>query len=462
MSAISPRPALVVFLFFFASLARAEDWPMYLWSPEHYSFNHFESTLSTANVPNLQQEWFTELKGFLAAAPTVVDGKLYVGDWDGNFYAIDGKHGNVLWKTYVGKASAPTDPVCFQPIGVTGQAVVSGDVVYVPGGDVQIYALDRDSGNELWRVPIGNPDDGAYLWSSITLFDNSLYVGVSSLGDCPLVRGSLVRINLDNPHEPIYKYLTPEGEIGAGIWSTVAINADTRSIFTTTGTGEQDAEAGLWGGAFLKMDLDTMEIQAHYWLPTNSLAEDIEWGSSPTLFPDANGTPLVAATGKDGVLYALRQSDLSEAWTARIAIGCICPECGCGSLSTPAYDGSRLYVGAGAAPDADLQNGSVYAIDPTTGAILWRQLLEGTVIAPVTVANGVVYVSTLTGFEAYDALTGDRLFKAPDNAILYSQPVVCDGRIYSTFLGGAVISWKAPDAPAPAEDQKTRRPPRTR
>jgi polyvinyl alcohol dehydrogenase (cytochrome) len=457
MSAISPRPALVAALpLLFTGPIKAEDWPMYLWNTEHYSFNHLESQLNVFNVPRLEQAWFTQLPAYLAAAPTVVDGKLYVGDWEGNFYSIDGNDGHILWKTYVGKAAPPQDPGCFQSIGVTGQAVVQDNVVYVPGGDVQIYALDKDTGNELWRLPIGNPDEGAYLWSSITLFDHSLYVGVSSLGDCPLVRGSLVKIKLDDPQHPLIKYLVPEGEVGGGIWSSVAIHADTRTLYATTGTGEQDLEKGMWGGSLLKMDADTLEIQAHYWLPTNSLAEDIEWGSSPALFTDANGTGLVAATGKDGVLYGLRQDDLSLVWTRQIALGCICPECGCGSLSTPAFDGTRLYVGAGAAPDADLENGSVYAIDPTTGEIIWRQLLEGAVIAPVTVANGVVWVSTLAGLEAYDGESGQRLFQAPDIAILYSQPVVCNGRVYSTFLGGSVIAWKAPELPMPEVEPDSR------
>src|SRR5258706_5770960 len=119
----------------------------------------------------------------------------------------------------------------------------------------------------------------------------------------------------------------------------------------------------MWGGTLLAMDATTLEIQRHFFLPTNSLEEDIEWGSSAMLFKTSTGAPMVAATGKDGVLYAQRRDDLTPGWRVTLALSCVCPECGCGSLSTPAFDGARLYVGAGAAPDADLENGSIYALN---------------------------------------------------------------------------------------------------
>jgi outer membrane protein assembly factor BamB len=160
-----------------------------------------------------------------------------------------------------------------------------------------------------------------------------------------------------------------------------------------------------------------------------------------TLFETSRGEPMVAATGKDGILYAQHRNDLSPAWSVLIAIGCICPECGCGSLSTPAFDGRTLYVGSGAAPESDTEGGAVYAIDPDTGAILWSRLLNGTVIAPVTVAGGVLFVATVTGLEIFDAGTGDQLWLGPAD-LIYSQPVVAGGAVYTTQIDGRVICWR--------------------
>ncbi|MDQ6760089.1 MAG: PQQ-binding-like beta-propeller repeat protein, partial [Acidobacteriota bacterium] len=367
---------------------------------------------------------------------------LYFGDWTGNFFAVLANDGAVLWQQGVGIAADPESPGCQPAIGVSSQAVVVGNLVYVGGGDSAIYALDRTSGDVVWRVPLADPASGSYLWSSITLSGNSLYIGIASLGDCPLVRGGLARIDLARPATPIIRYLAPKDETGAGVWSTPAVDQTTGTVFVTTGTGEQDVKAGLWGGTLLALDATSLQIKAHFFLPTNSLEDDIEWGSSPTVFSTADGSRLVAATGKDGVLYVLNASDLSLRYTVYLALSCICPECGCGALSTPAFDGTNLYVGAGAPDPESFNNGSLYAIDAQTGQTVWSQQLVGTVIAPVTLVNGVVFVSSTAGAVAFDALSGAYLWDDAAYGLLYSQPVVAGGTLYTTYFNGDVIAWK--------------------
>ena len=313
---------------------------MYLADPAHSSFNAAENILGRDNAGVLEAAWTLGVPGRLAAAATVVDGVLYFGDWGGQFHAVDAETGRTLWTQFVGMAAPPEDPGCQPAIGVTAQAAVAGNTVYVGGGDSAVYALDRATGRVEWRTALADPRTGSYLWSSITPYAGALYIGVASLGDCPLVRGALVRIDLARPDRPLIRYLYPEDEQGGGIWSTPAIDEASGTVYVTTGTGEQDVAEGRWGGTFAALDANTLEMRAHYLLPSNSLEGDIEWGSSPTLFTLPDGTRLVAATGKDGVLYALRAGDLAVAWTSTIAVSCICPECGCGSLSTPAWDGA--------------------------------------------------------------------------------------------------------------------------
>src|ERR1051326_8628692 len=356
----------VAVLHVFAPAAVAVDWPMYLYDPAHSSYNAFESEIGPDNVNRLQASW-TFPASVLAGGATVVNDVVYIGDWGGNFYAIRTSDGSIIWKQYVGIAVEPDQPECQPAIGVTGQAVIKDGVVYVPGGDSAVYALDQNTGSQIWRAPLADPASGSYIWSSLTLVDNSIFVGMASLGDCPLVRGALIRIDLNDPLKPAAKYLAPPDDVGSGIWSTPAFDRVTNTVYATTGTGAENPQSGLWGSAFIAFDANTLDIRGYYLLPLEDPDRDIEWGSSPTLFQDANGTPLVAATGKDGYLYSLRRSDMTVAWSAQLAIDCEVPQAGCGSLSTPAFDGATLYVGAGVVDVGGFDFGHVYAFTPERG-----------------------------------------------------------------------------------------------
>src|SRR5262249_39222205 len=139
----------------------------------------------------------------IASAVTVDQGVAYFGDWKGFFHAVRSADGTELWSQYVGLSAQGDPEECSPALGVTSQSTVSGGVVYVGGGDSAVYALDKNSGRQLWRTPLADPQSGSYLWSSIMVSQNALYIGVASLADCPLVRGGLVRISLDAPDQPL-------------------------------------------------------------------------------------------------------------------------------------------------------------------------------------------------------------------------------------------------------------------
>jgi polyvinyl alcohol dehydrogenase (cytochrome) len=427
----------------------AQDWPMYLKDLTHSSFASSETHLNQNQISNLQRTWDLSVGAPLAAGVTVSNGVLYFGDWSGYFHAVNAQTGTELWETFVGKAPDPQVPDCDPGIGVTSQAIVIGNTVYVGGGDSAVYALDRATGNQIWRVSLADPASGSYIWSSIVPYQNAIYLGVASLGDCPLVRGAVVRIDPSDPQQPLIRYLMDPDETGAGVWTTPAINAATNTMFLNTGNGDiQDISTGNWSEAMLAVDASTLEIKASFLLPPDEVDADLDWGSSPTLFAPPGGVPMVAATAKDGVLYALQQSDLSLVWKTQIAVGCVDPQAGCGSLSTPAFDGVTLFVGGGVRESAGDFNGSLYAINPANGSVIWVRDLDGPVIAPVTVANGLVFVSSTTGFEIFHAATGQLLWHDRINSMIFSQPVVVNGTVFTTYLSGEAAAWAIPPATA--------------
>ena len=87
--------------------------------------------------------------------------------------------------------------------------------------------------------------------------------------------------------------------------------------------------------------------------------------------------------------------------------------------------------------------GFVSAFDPTTGELSWQQIFEGYgQSGPVVTAGGVVFVgagsNTAGYFYAYDAATGEELWKFNTGAGVFSSPAVymVDGEQFVTVASG--------------------------
>jgi uncharacterized protein (TIGR03437 family) len=387
--------------------------------------------LSKKNIATLQPAWTFSAPSMLGSAGTLSSGVFYVGDWDGYFHALNAQNGAEIWNTFLGKAPDPANPLCEPGIGITSQSTVLGNTVYVGGGDSAVYALDVATGAKIWRAPLADPASGAYLWGSVVPYQNQLY--------------GLALINPQNPQQPLVKYLVPTDELGAGIWATPAIDPATNTLFATTGNGDTvDFTSANLSETMVSLDARTLEIKSYYRLPEDEAPEDFDWGSSPVLFTAPNGVAMTAASAKDGFLYALRRDNLSLVWKIQLAVGCDNPQGGCGSLSTPAFDGTILFAAAGVRDPEGFSLGSIYAIHPADGSILWQRDTDGVVIAPVSTANGMVFLSTTQGLEIYDGATGQFLWCDGKRGLLYSQAVVTNGTVFSNYLTGDVVAWRLP------------------
>ena len=205
----------------------------------------------------------------------------------------------------------------------------------------------------------------------------------------------------------------------------------------------QDPIKGVWGSALLALDATTLQIRSYFFLPIAPTDDDADWGTSPVLF-QSGGQPLVAASGKTGMMYVLHRPDLAPLWSYKLARDCDSPELGCGSISTPAFDGSVLVTGAGE-PDGNAPPGMVYAFDPAAQQLLWQYAAAATVLGPVTLTPGLVFVSTEAGLVVLNAATGAVLWTDGGvSGAMYGQPVVSNGILYATYVNGDVIAWGVP------------------
>jgi len=146
---------------------------------------------------------------------------------------------------------------------------------------------------------------------------------------------------------------------------------------------------------------------------------------------------LVGIAHKNGRYYAFIRGALGRGpvWTDKIAKGGGCPECGNGSISPSAWDGTRLYVAGGRTVIGGANcRGSIRAVDPATGAYIWEHcLMSGTVLAAVTVVPGVVVVDDGSDLVALADTSGQMLFSYKDHtkgSVFYGAASISNGVLY--------------------------------
>jgi len=444
----TPGPAVVSG----AARGSAHDWPKYCADDAMTGVAAAERLISVASAPSLAPLWTATLPGSIASSPTVVGGRVYVGDWSGLEWALDAGTGVAIAHADLGTTHASQ---CSPPdLGITAAPAVQHGVLYVAGGDDGFYALDAVSLATLWKTRMGDNSarGGYYGWSSPVVVDGTVYEGVSSNCDNPFIAGGVDGLEAATGNVTASVNLSQTDQhahFGAGVWSSPAVDRSARAVFVTTASASH-YDDGL-SYSIVRLSIPALAVEDHWKITPQEfdLTPDPDWGSSPTLFHDDAGRLLVGAGQKNGYYYTFLRSDLASGpvWKTAIANSGECPQCGHGTISTAAYDGKRLYVGSGEPPDYS-SLGAVTALDPATGGILWLAKLPGVVVAPISYANGVLFAPAGTSVYGLDADTGAVLWHADLAGKVYGGVAISNGRIYFGDLAGNVYAWGVP-FPAP-------------
>jgi len=102
-----------------------------------------------------------------------MDGRVYIGSFDKNFYSLDADTGTEIWN----------DPFEANNWFWT-QAVSDGDTIYVGSLDGYLYAIDAKTGTAVWTSPF---DTGAPIVSTPALISEGVTVA-NDKGDIFLIR----------------------------------------------------------------------------------------------------------------------------------------------------------------------------------------------------------------------------------------------------------------------------------
>src|SRR5213593_1573307 len=171
MNPSNPLRALLISCALLPAVAAALDWPMYGRDLKH-TFTNADSLIDSSTAALLQTAWDFPTADAVSASPAVVDGVVYVGAWDGFFYALDATTGALKWQFQVdcdsailpipaqcpGGPTAPQDRVETDGGLITSSAAVVNGKVYFGGGKT-MYCLNAADGSLVWKKVIcGNPD----------------------------------------------------------------------------------------------------------------------------------------------------------------------------------------------------------------------------------------------------------------------------------------------------------------
>jgi outer membrane protein assembly factor BamB len=440
----------------------APGWTTYLQGNDRTGFTS-DSGFNPTSVQNLNLAWQasdTAPNNGIFPQPVVSNGLVYWGSNDG-FERATSTSGNLVWQTNLGRTSPPA---CSDPSnwGISSTPTITTDVpvggatsvLYVGGGNSKLYALNAATGAVLWSYDVGgNPN--TFIWDSPLVYGNSVYIGVSSFGDCPLVQGQMLQLNrvtgaLQNTFD-----LVPNGCTGGGVWSSPTLDATAGTIYFTTGTASPDCPSTPGGPSMYELRASDLSLVGSWTIPVALQTFEDDFGATPTLFNGVIGgqsVPLVGAINKNGIFYAFKRDALPSGpvWQTRIATGGSDPPSGHGPIAPAAFDGTTLYVGGDNTTGC---TGTVNALNPSTGAFIWTHCftdsgsVEGVEGAVTVTSGGVVAVGEGSNIQVVSAATGASLFTYATAGPIWGPASIVGSTLYEGDLAGNLYALTTNQTP---------------
>ena len=133
--------------------------------------------INTGNVRRLRPAWIfqTEVKESMETSPIVVNGIMYVTTSFSHVYALNAQTGEELW--HYKHAMGPITTYCCGPNN-RGVAVYE-DKVYLATLDAKLVALDAKTGNKVWQSDIADPELGYSETMAPTAVKGKILIGTN-------------------------------------------------------------------------------------------------------------------------------------------------------------------------------------------------------------------------------------------------------------------------------------------
>jgi polyvinyl alcohol dehydrogenase (cytochrome) len=249
--------------------------------------------ISSSTIANLNLTWFAPTDGMISHRALLGDGRIYVADWDGKVYAMDAQSGHELWKKQIEQNVQSKWPW----YGFAGTGDLGGGKLYEASVEGTAYAIDPKNGNVLWKTSIAdNPYAGNV--GQLLYYDGMVYIGLSSVeevlsemeGITPTFQGSVVALNAQDGSVAWKRPLVEAPHTGVAVWSSFALDPQMNALFFTTGNNYTGKATSL-SDSMVAVNAKTGEILWSYqvtpndvWTLSARVGPDYDFGGGPQLF----------------------------------------------------------------------------------------------------------------------------------------------------------------------------------
>jgi outer membrane protein assembly factor BamB len=408
--------------------------------------------IDTTTVKDLEQTWTLPIEGessfgSYASSPIMSKGVVYSQDLASNVQAIDQESGEVIWTKSYEEADH----------GPNGVVVAEGRVFGATS--TVAFALDQETGKEVWSVPLTRNDkegiDIAPGYYKGLVYVSTVPVNVSEFYG-PGGVGILWALDAKTGKKA-WKFNTvpndlwghPEINSGGGLWYTPAFDDKGFMYFGVGNAGPFPGTAKFpWGSSrpgpnlytnsIVKLNAKTGKME-WYWQQLPHALYDWDF-QGPSILVKAKGKELVLASGKSGVVAALDANTGKPVWQRLVGKHnghdqdnlyamreeysklkmpvTVYPGSLGGVISPMSTDGSTLFVPVNNAPLETVTqeerqepgpiSSEILAMDVGTGAVQWKYKFPGVfAFGFTTVVNDLVFATTSDGkVHGFDTSSG--------------------------------------------------------
>jgi polyvinyl alcohol dehydrogenase (cytochrome) len=385
-----------------------------------------EITIGASNVGTLAVKWSFTTGASVSATPTVAGGQIYFPDWAGNLYALDANTGKQIWETQISTYTGIADDVSRTSPAIYNNELILGDDLSESGphDGARLIAVDRTTGQLLWVARI-DAHPAAIITGSAVVFGGIVYQGVSSAEHqyalntqypCCTFRGSMVALN---------------AATGQVIWKTYTVPDN-------GGATDQYSGGSIWQQPVIDPARGALYAGTgnNYTAPASAEACQTQ---------NPNATNCAAADDNFDSAIAMNLATGAILWTHRLwgwdvwTVACAQPgnPAACPSPPGPDFDlggsGPNLM---GSVVGFGQKSGMYWALNTSDGSIAW-----GTQVGPGGNLGGVEWGTATDGRRIYVALTNNEHF----NYVLANGQTITGSAWNALDPSTGKILWQTPD-----------------